>query len=174
MKVSKKKLILLQLAILLVCGVCYFQGYAWRLEWDTGSGKARTVYSVFGLDYSTSEERETVLSSWLGENPNEKNWVKVASGPAHFTLVSYTYVRVNQTIRSIGIEVEDEEARRDLAARILGMLAEEKSISEIREYCSKVEDGIRSADLDYFPFEEDELRKHLRKIYENPERSNFE
>lgn len=140
-------------------------GYGWRIEWDTYSGKQRTVQTAFGLPLIVGRSSSTVLSEWRDADFTVENWVEVASGPNYGALVNYCYPKVFNHLKQMDWMIKDPKQRRAYASWILSDLEENEKVCDLSRYFEFVEDAIIYADIDFV--EEFLTEEQLREIWIN-------
>ena len=121
-------------------GVLNF-GRTWRIQWDTESGRERTVHYFLGIPKAEAP-RETRLSEWKTEKSGTPNWVSVAKKPSPGLLVqgcSFSLLHKDLGIIDLWISLSgvdgglDTQAARDLvASSILKALREGHGICEVQ------------------------------------------
>ena len=161
---KKGKSLVTRLAIigvffLLIVGC--FVGYGWRIEWDTYSGKQRTIQTAFGLPIIVGKPSSTILSDWRDADFTEENWVKVASGPHHGALVSYCYPKVFNHLKKMEWMIKEPDQRRVYASWILSDLEENEKVCDLSRYFEFVEDAMIDTEID---FEEESLTEEQLKV----------
>lgn len=129
-------------------------GCGWRLQWDTKSGRERTVDVFLWIGRSSTDPQDTRISEWLGRPTGDPNWVTVAGvygSPLSDISPSWCFSGVDIHLQNLELFVTGRSDRSAYAKFLLARLAAGESICELRRNCTKVEEALELPDRRFSP-----------------------